>query len=103
MRSEDLGPAHNQLETRLIWLMVLRVIVVTTLLGSAVTVEVIAQPEGQVQPLYILIALTYLLTLLYALIWPFTESYRRQMAFALFPAPIPATVEASHYVLPSPL
>jgi two-component system sensor histidine kinase PilS (NtrC family) len=62
--------------------MVLRVIVVTTLLGSAVTVEVIAQPEGQVQPLYILIALTYLLTLLYALIWPFTELYRRQMAYA---------------------
>jgi two-component system sensor histidine kinase PilS (NtrC family) len=82
LRSQDLGPAHNQLETRLIWLMVLRVVVVTTLLGSAVTVEVIAQPEGQVQPLYILIALTYLLTLLYALIWPFTERYRREMAYA---------------------
>jgi two-component system sensor histidine kinase PilS (NtrC family) len=74
-------PALSQLETRLIWLMVLRVVLVTILLGSAVTIEVIAQPEAQVRRLYYLIALTYLVTLIYALVWPFTGSYRRQMAY----------------------
>ena len=75
-------PNLSQLETRLIWLMVLRVVLVTTLLGSAVTIEVIAQPEFQVRRIYYLIALTYLLTLIYALVWPFTVSYRRQMAYS---------------------
>jgi two-component system sensor histidine kinase PilS (NtrC family) len=61
--------------------MVLRVIVVTTLLGSAVTVEVVPQPELQARPLFYLIALTYLLTLGYALTWPFTASFRRLSAY----------------------
>ncbi len=73
--------ALSQLETRLIWLMVLRVVLVTILLGSAVTIEVIAQPEVQVRRLYYLIALTYLLTLICALVWPFTGSSRRQTAY----------------------
>ena len=74
-------PLESLLAKRLVWLMVLRVIVVTTLLGSAVTVEVISEPEGQARPLYYLIALTYVLTLLYALVWPITENYRRQLAY----------------------
>ncbi len=71
----------SQLDNRLIWLMVLRVIVVTTLLGSAVTVEVVPQPESQARPLFYLIALTYLLTLAYALAWPFAASFRRLVAY----------------------
>ncbi len=71
----------SQLDNRLIWLMVLRVIVVTTLLGSAVTMEVVPQPESQARPLFYLIALTYLLTLAYALAWPFTASFRRLTAY----------------------
>jgi two-component system sensor histidine kinase PilS (NtrC family) len=71
----------SQLDNRLIWLMVLRVIVVTTLLGSAVTVEVVPQPESQARPLFYLIAFTYLLTLAYALAWPFTASFRRLTAY----------------------
>ncbi len=74
--------ASSQIETRLIWLMVLRVLVVTILLGLAVATEVIARPGAPVHPLYFLIALTYFFTLLYALVWPFTGAYRRQTAYA---------------------
>ena len=56
-------------------------LVVTILLGLAVATEVIARPETPVHPLYSLIALTYFLTLLYALAWPFTGAYRRPMAY----------------------
>ncbi|MFQ5789013.1 MAG: nitrogen regulation protein NR(II) [Acidobacteriota bacterium] len=69
------------MDRSLILLMVLRVVVVTTLLGAAVTAEVIARPEGPVHPLYFLIALTYLLTLFYALLWPFTAGHRRLLAY----------------------
>jgi two-component system sensor histidine kinase PilS (NtrC family) len=68
-------------DTALAWLMGLRVVVVTALLGSAVVTEVIARPREPGEPLYLLIALTYLLTILYALAWPFTEAYRKQLAY----------------------
>jgi two-component system sensor histidine kinase PilS (NtrC family) len=68
-------------DTALVWLMVLRVVVVTALLGSAVVAEVIARPREPGEPLYLLIALTYLLTLLYALAWPFTAGRRRELAY----------------------
>ncbi len=61
--------------------MVLRVVVVTALMGSAVIVEVIRRPGGPTDPLYFLIALTYLLTIIYALAWPFTRDRRRQLAY----------------------
>ena len=61
--------------------MLLRVIVVTTLLGSAVAAEVISRPKSTINPLYFVIALTYFLTLVYAMAWPFTESYRRHVAY----------------------
>lgn len=69
-------------DNALVWLMVLRVVVVTALLGSAVVTEVIARPREPGEPLYLLIALTYLLTLLYALAWPFTTNRRRELAYA---------------------
>ena len=61
-------------------MMFLRV-VVTALMGSAVIAEVIRRPRGASDPLYSLIALTYLLTLVYALAWPFTANYRKQLAY----------------------
>jgi two-component system sensor histidine kinase PilS (NtrC family) len=73
--------ALSQMETRLIWLMVLRVLVVSLLLGLAVATEIIVRPETPVHPLYFLIALTYFFTLLHALAWPFTSAYRREMAY----------------------
>ena len=53
--------AFSRIETRLIWLMVLRVLVVAILLGLAVATEVIARPETPVHPLYFLTTLTHLL------------------------------------------
>ncbi len=72
--------ASKEIETRLIWLMILRVVVITAVLGSAVTAEVIARPAGPVHPLYFLVALTYLFTLIYALLWSVTASHRRLLA-----------------------
>jgi two-component system sensor histidine kinase PilS (NtrC family) len=69
-------------DNALVWLMVLRVVVITALLGSAVVTEVIARPREPGEPLYLLIALTYLLTLLYSLAWPFTAGRRRELAYA---------------------
>jgi two-component system sensor histidine kinase PilS (NtrC family) len=74
--------ARKIADNALVWLMVLRVVVVTALLGSAVVTEVLARPSEPGEPLYLLIALTYLLTLLYALAWPFTAAYRRELAYA---------------------
>jgi two-component system sensor histidine kinase PilS (NtrC family) len=68
-------------DSPLVWLMFLRVVVVTALMGSAVVAEVIRRPRGPSDPLYFLIALTYLLTLVYALAWPFTAQYRKQLAY----------------------
>ena len=74
--------ARKIADNTLVWLMVLRVVVVTALLGSAVVTEVLARPSEPGEPLYLLIALTYLLTLLYALAWPFTAAHRRELAYA---------------------
>ena len=74
--------ARKIADNALVWLMVLRVVVVTALLGSAVVAEVLARPREPGEPLYLLIALTYLLTLLYALAWPFTAAHRRELAYA---------------------
>jgi two-component system sensor histidine kinase PilS (NtrC family) len=74
--------ARKIADNALVWLMVLRVVVVTALLGSAVVTEVLARPSEPREPLYLLIALTYLLTLLYALAWPFTAAHRRELAYA---------------------
>ena len=74
--------ARKIADNALVWLMVLRVVVVTALLGSAVVTEVLARPSEPGEPLYLLIALTYLLTLLYALAWPFTAAHRRELAYA---------------------
>jgi two-component system sensor histidine kinase PilS (NtrC family) len=72
--------AFKEIETRLIWLMVLRVVVITAVLGSAITAEVIARPAGPVHPLYFLVALTYLFTLIYAVLWRVTGTHRRLLA-----------------------
>ena len=68
-------------DNALVWLMFLRVVVVTALMGSAVFAEVIRRPRGPLDPLYFLIAVTYLLTLIYAFLWPFTTAYRKLLAY----------------------
>jgi len=81
MPKKKADSARRIADNALVWLMVLRVVVVTALLGSAVVAEVLARPSEPGEPLYLLIALTYLLTLLYALAWPFTEAHRRELAY----------------------
>lgn len=82
MPKKKADSARKIADSALVWLMVLRVVVVTALLGSAVVTEVLARPSEPGEPLYLLIALTYLLTLLYALAWPFTATHRRELAYA---------------------
>ena len=82
MPKKKTDSARKIADNALVWLMVLRVVVVTALLGSAVVAEVLARPSEPGEPLYLLIALTYLLTLLYALAWPFTAGHRRELAYA---------------------
>ena len=82
MNSQKTAKAARTIaDTALVWMMFLRVVVVTALMGSAVIAEVIRRPRGVSDPLYSLIALTYLLTLVYALAWPFTANYRKQLAY----------------------
>jgi two-component system sensor histidine kinase PilS (NtrC family) len=81
MPKKKADSARKIADNALVWLMVLRVVVVTALLGSAVVAEVLARPREPGEPLYLLIALTYLLTLLYALAWPFTAGRRREFAY----------------------
>jgi len=73
--------ARSIADAALVRLMFLRVVVVTALMGAAVFAEVIRRPSGPLDPLYSLIALTYLLTLVYALLWPFTAPYRKVLAY----------------------
>jgi two-component system, NtrC family, sensor histidine kinase PilS len=82
MARKKADSARRIADNALVWLMVLRVVVVTALLGSAVVAEVLARPSEPGEPLYLLIALTYLLTLFYALAWPFTNAHRRELAYA---------------------
>ncbi len=82
MPKKKVDSARKIADNALVWLMVLRVVVMTALLGSAVVAEVLARPSEPGEPLYLLIALTYLLTLLYALAWPFTTGHRRELAYA---------------------
>ena len=51
------------------WLMIIRVVVATTLLVSAFVIELIFRPEVTLQPFYLPIGLTYILSLLYSLVF----------------------------------
>ncbi|HSF16731.1 MAG TPA: ATP-binding protein [Vicinamibacteria bacterium] len=89
--------ARSVADTALVWLMVLRVVVVTALLGAAVVAEVIATPREPADPFYFLIALTYLLTLLYALVWRPTARHRRELAYVQIAGDIVIVTGIVHY------
>ena len=81
MTSIQMSDSARRVEdSALVRLMVLRVVVVTALMGAALVADVI-RPGGPVNPFYVLVALTYLLTILYALSWPFTTNRRRELAY----------------------
>jgi two-component system sensor histidine kinase PilS (NtrC family) len=58
----------HELERQLRWLMMLRVVIVTTLLLSAFAVELLFHPARSLRPLYLLTAAAYGLVLVYALL-----------------------------------
>ncbi len=62
------------------WLMIIRVVVATTLLVSAFVIELIFRPEVTLQPFYLPIGLTYLLSLLYSVLF---LRFKNSPAFAL--------------------
>jgi len=62
------------LERKLLWLMGLRVVIITTLLGVAIAIQIIHQEEIlSYNPLYYLIGLTYLLTIIYAIFFNYIK------------------------------
>lgn len=81
MTKEAPDSARTFAEAALAWLMMLRVIIVTGLLGSAIVAEVVATSPGPGNPIYFVIALTYLLTVIYGVVWPFTVNRRRELAY----------------------
>jgi len=62
------------LERKFLWLMGLRVVIITTLLGIAIAIQTIHQEEFLAyNPLYYIIGLTYLLTIIYALFFNYIK------------------------------
>lgn len=70
----------RELKLRLQWLMGLRVVVVTLLLGLAIAVQV--GNGDRVSTLYALIVSTYLLSILYAAVFPYCKTERALTHFA---------------------
>ena len=58
------------------WLIAIRAIISTLLLGSAIVTQVTAPGSFAVDPFFFLIALTYALTITYALTVRFVDRYR---------------------------
>ena len=55
-----------ELDRQLRWLMILRVVTVTTLLISAFAIELTLKPDQTLRPLFLLAAVIYGMVLLYA-------------------------------------
>jgi two-component system sensor histidine kinase PilS (NtrC family) len=59
---------HGEFERRLGWLMTVRVAIVTTLLISAFSIELLFKPAHSLRPVFLLAAVSYGMVLLYALL-----------------------------------
>jgi two-component system sensor histidine kinase PilS (NtrC family) len=66
---------ENDLRRRLAWLIGIRVVISTLLLGSAALVQFLTPGAFPVEPLFLLIGLTYLLNILWALTLRWAERY----------------------------
>ncbi len=60
---------EEDLKRKLVWLMTLRMVIIITLLGSAILIQLVSQTILPINPLYFLIFLTSLFTLLYAFLF----------------------------------
>jgi len=68
--AKDLGTSRHETLTRLKWLLGLRLAVVGLFLGSAVVIQLRAEPPFPPEPLFAIIAFVFLLSLLYAVALP---------------------------------
>lgn len=59
-------PSNEDLKRKLIWMMTLRMVIIITLLGSAILIQLVSRTILPINPLYFLIFLTSLFTLGYA-------------------------------------
>src|SRR5688500_10775522 len=57
---------QEDLRQKLIWMMTLRMVIIITLLGSAILIQLVSRTILPLNPLYFLIFLTSLFTLFYA-------------------------------------
>ena len=72
--------AQEDLKQKLIWLMTLRMVIIITLLGSAILIQLVSRSILPINPLYFLIFLTSMFTLLYAFLFNRTPN-RRALAY----------------------
>ena len=75
---------QEDLKQKLIWLMTLRMVVIITLLGSAILIQLVSRTILPINPLYFLIFLSSLFTLFYAFIFnrvPDSKSARLSSAY----------------------
>jgi two-component system, NtrC family, sensor histidine kinase PilS len=63
------APQQEDLRQKLIWLMTLRMVVIITLLGSAILIQLVSRTILPINPLYFVIFLTSMFTLLYAFLF----------------------------------
>jgi hypothetical protein len=66
----------SELRRKAAWLIAVRVVIGTILLGSAIVMQITAPGALPVDPFFFLIGLTYALTIGYALTLPFVETRR---------------------------
>jgi two-component system sensor histidine kinase PilS (NtrC family) len=60
--------SHREFERQLRWLMTVRVVIVTTLLVSAFSIELLFNPAQSLRPVFLLAAVSYGMVLLYAVL-----------------------------------
>jgi two-component system sensor histidine kinase PilS (NtrC family) len=70
------GQIDGSLGRKLVWLLVLRVVIVTLLLGSGILVQINAPGTLPVAPFFLIIGLTYGLTAVYALALKYVARHR---------------------------
>ena len=66
----------TELRRKVAWLIAIRVVIGTILLGSAVVMQITAPGSFPVDPFFFLIGLTYALTIAYALTLRFVDAHR---------------------------
>src|SRR5438067_11730572 len=68
--------AATELRRKVRWLIAIRALISTILLGSAIVAQIAAPGSPPINPLFFLIGLTFTLTIVYALTLRFVERYR---------------------------